>query len=120
MNIFIASNKHRVGLVICNNDNSVYYYGSFETQSLDKNCQISAATSRAVSYIKSNKVEADNTINVYTDTPIEVKSSEYLERNSFTLTSNIAKTDKEKQRLLLARVEVEMAERRKAIGIKER
>lgn len=120
MNIFVAAKNHRVGLVICNNDNSIYYYGSFDTQSLERACQISAATSRAVSYIKSNKVEADDTMNVYTDTPIELKTSEYLKRNGFTLTTNVAKTDKEKQRLLLAKVEIEMADRRRALGIKER
>lgn len=120
MNIYVATNKHRVGLVICDNNNSIYYYGSFETQSMDKTCQISSASQRAVSYLKANKVEADNTINVYTNTPIELKQSEYLEKNGFTLTSNVATTDKEKQRLLLAKVEVEMSERRRALGIKER
>ena len=120
MNIYIANKGHRVGLVICNNENSIYYYGSFDTQSLERACQISCATARAVSYIKANKVYADNTINVYTDTPIDLKQSEYLERNGFNLTSNVATTDKEKQRLLLAKVEVEMAQRRLALGIKER
>lgn len=122
MNIFVACNKHRVGMVICNNENSIYYYGSFETQSMDKTCQLTSASQRAVSYIKANNIiGADNTINVYSDTLVEFPNiPEYLRKHNFTLTSNVATTDKEKQRLLLARVEVEMAERRKAIGIKER
>jgi hypothetical protein len=121
MNIYVATNKHRVGMVICNNENSIYYYGSFETQSLDKACQLTSASQRAVSYLKANNVEADNTINIYSDTLVEFPNiPEYLRKHNFTLTSNVATTDKEKQRLLLARVETEMAERRKAIGIKER
>lgn len=122
MNIYVASNGHRVGLVICNNENSIYYYGSFETQSLDKTCQLTSASQRAVSYIKTNKlIGVDNTINVYSDSLVEFPDvPEYLRKHNFILTSNVATTDKEKQRLLLARVETEMAERRKAIGVKER
>lgn len=122
MNIYVSTKAHRVGLVICNNDNSIYYYGSFETQSMDKTSQLTAASQRAVSYIKTNKViGADNTINVYSDTLVEFPNiPEYLRKHDFTLTSRVAKTDKEKQRLLLAKVEIEMALRRQAIGIKER
>jgi hypothetical protein len=122
MKIYVSTKAHRVGLVICNNEDSIYYYGSFKTQSMDKTCQLTSASQRAISYIKANKlIGVDNTINVYSDTLVEFPNiPEYLRKHNFTLTSNVATTDKEKQRLLLAKVETEMAERRKAIGIKER
>jgi hypothetical protein len=121
MNIFIANKHNKVGMVICDNNNSVYYYGTFETQTIDKESQIILASQRAVSYIKTNKLSgADNTINIYSDKLYDLQPSEYLEQNGFTITSNIAETDKEKQRLLLANVEIDMAIRRAAIGLNKR
>lgn len=121
MNIFVASKVNKVGMVICDNNNSIYYYGTFNTQTTDKESQITLASQRAVSYIKTNKLSgADNTINIYSDKLYDLQPSEYLEQNGFTITSNIAETDKEKQRLLLAKVEIDMSLHRQAIGIKER
>lgn len=120
MNIYVSTKAHRVGLVICNNENSIYYYGSFKTES-NTDGRIVMACQRAVHYLKANNVESDNVLNVYTNTLVDFpKTPEYLRRYNFEFVSCTPQTDKEKQRMLLAKVETEMAERRAMIGIKER
>lgn len=121
MNIYIATNKNRVGLVFTGTDNKVSYFKSFPTQTEDKQTQALLSIQRAISYVEANKIiDVPDTMNVYANFPInmeEIMTNEYIKHHRFNFVQKDVKTEKEKQRMLLANVEIEMELRRNAIGI---
>jgi hypothetical protein len=116
MNIYIATQKNRVGLVLTGTDNKVSYYKSFPTQTEDKQAQALLSIQRAISYVENNKViDVPDEMNVYANFPInmeEIRANEYIKRHRFKFTQKEVETEKEKQRMLLANVEIEMETRR--------
>lgn len=124
MNIYIATQKNRVGLVLTGTDNKVSYYKSFPTQTDNKQTQALLSIQRAISHVETNKViDVPDTMNVYANFPInmeEIKANEYVKRHRFNFVQKEVETEKEKQRMLLANVEIEMELRRNAIGIRGR
>lgn len=124
MNIYIATNRNRVGLVLTGTDNKVSYYKSFPTQTEDKQAQALLSIQRAISHVEANKViDVPDEMNVYANFPInmeEIRANEYIKRHRFNFVQKEVETEKEKQRMLLAKVEIEMELRRNAIGIRGR
>lgn len=124
MNIFIATQKNRVGLVLARADNKVFYYKSFPTQTSDKQAQALLSIQRAISFVEANKVlDVPDTMNVFAKFPInmnEIRANEYIKRHRFNFVQKELESEKEKQGMLLANVEIEMELRRNAIGIRSR
>lgn len=117
MNIYIATNKNTVGMVLTGNHNKIYLFKTFETRTTDAESQVILATQRAVSFVKANKVMyAGNEINLYTDNAFEptmLNENEYLSRFGYPVEFREPVTAEEKSRMLLARTEVEMEVRKK-------
>lgn len=117
MNVYIATNKNIVGMVLTGSHNKIYLFRTFETRTTDAESQVILATQRAVSFFKANKVmHAGNEINLYTDNAFEptiLTENEYLSRFGYPIEFREPVTAEEKSRMLLARTEVEMEVRKR-------
>ena len=123
MNVYVKTGKNLVGMVLTGNHNKVCYYKAFETRTQDKESQIVLAVQRAVSYIETNKpLDVSDVINIYSDVPVnmeKLENDEYLKRHHFKFNEKQVEDEKEKQRMLLASVEIDMEYRRRDIrGLK--
>lgn len=119
MNIYVATNKNTVGLVLTGTHNKVYMFKSFETETTDKEVQTILATRRAVCFVKSNNVlYAGNEINLYTNDNVDLekfRNDEYLSRFNYPIEHKQTNTDEEKHHLQLASTEIEMETRRQLL-----
>ena len=119
VNVYVATNKNMVGLVLTGTHNKIYHFKAFETETTDKEAQTLLATRRAVCFAKSNNVlYAGNEINLYTKDDVDLdkfKNDEYLSRFNYPIERKQAETDEEKHHLQLAGTEIEMETRRMMI-----
>jgi Fe-S cluster assembly iron-binding protein IscA len=121
MNVYVATHKNMVGMVITGDHNGVYYYKAFYTQTDDKESQIRLAAQRAVSYTEVNKVLVTSKhMNVYSDMEVDFTNDEYAQKYGYTFANKKVETEIDKQRMLLANVEIEMQLRRNWLIGKER
>ena len=122
MNIYVKTKGNMVGLVLTGNHNKVCYYKAFKTQTTNPEAQTILATQRAVSYVEVNKsINVPDTINIYSDKKIDMEklhNDEYIKRHRFNFVQKEVETEQEKQRMLLARVEIDMETSRKSLFIK--
>lgn len=119
MNIYVATNNNRVGLVLTGEHNKVYLYKSFRTDSSNPMDQIVQAVRRGIHYSKINKVlDTSPDINIYSNQSVNLErlySDEYISRYNYSFKLKEPETNEEKNRMLLATTEIEMERRRQYI-----
>lgn len=119
MNIYVATNNNRVGLVLTGEHNKVYLYKSFRTDSSNPMDQIVQAVRRGIHYNKINKVlDTSTDINIYSNQSVNLErlySDEYISRYDYSFKLKEPETNEEKNRMLLATTEIEMERRRQYI-----
>lgn len=121
MNIYIATKKNMVGAVLTGDDNRASSPSVFQTQTTDYETQVIWACRRAIHHVEINKpVDVSDTINIYSDRQIDVAklyNDEYIKRHRFNFVQKQIETDQEKNRMLSAKVAIDMETRRRSIGI---
>ena len=119
MNIYIATKGNMVGAVLTGEDNRASSPMVFKTQTTDYETQVIWACRRAIHHVEINKpVDVSDTINIYSERQIDVaklQNDEYIKRHQFNFVQRQIETDQEKNRMLSAKVAIDMDARRQLI-----
>lgn len=119
MNVYISTNKNMVGVALTDENHRVGFYRAFETRTDDKEAQVVLGCQRAIGYIVANKpLGVTDTMNIYSDSPVnldKIHNDEYIKRHQFKFEHKHVTTDREKNAMLTAQVEIEMESRRQWI-----
>ena len=112
MNIYIATKNNMVGIALTGDDNNVGFHKAFETRTNDKEDQVVLGCQRAISFIVANKLlGATDTMNIYSDSPVnldKIHNDEYIKRQGFNFEHKQITTEREKNAMLTASVEINM------------
>lgn len=115
MNIYIANSGKLLGVVVTDDNNHIFYQRAI----ISPNQAKSLAVQQGILFMVGNKIPHTKTVNVYSDEEITL-NPEFNRRYGYAIVNKEPKTEIEQQRMLTAKIEVEMEQRRLAIGIKER